>query len=161
VKRQPRIEAVAAKRPYRILISWSDGGHDLVGIGCLVRSLRGLAPLRDREMFKKVRVKEWGWAIEWTHSGGELDIGAETLWRLALEQKGEAMSAEQFREWRARHKLSHDQAARALGLSRRTVIYYDQGQRPIPKTVWLATIGIDARRRRRSKVADGALREWS
>jgi transcriptional regulator with XRE-family HTH domain len=61
-----------------------------------------------------------------------------------LEQKGEAMPAKEFRAWRERHKLSLSDAASALGLSRRTVAYYDQGQRIIPKVVWLATKGYDA-----------------
>jgi DNA-binding XRE family transcriptional regulator len=149
MKRQPRIESITAERPYRVLVSWTGGSApDRIDLKALVQSLKGLAPLRDAQFFRKVRVKEWGWAIEWPRRGGALDIGAETLWRLALEQKGEAMPADHFARWRARHKLSFDQAAKALGLSRRTVIYYEQGRKAIPKTVWLATLGFDAKSRR-------------
>ncbi|HXQ51473.1 MAG TPA: hypothetical protein VN802_10300 [Stellaceae bacterium] len=150
MKKQPRIEAVTAEKPYRVLVAWSKGAApDRVDLDDLVQSLKGLAPLRDAALFRKVRVKEWGWAIEWPRRGGGLDVGAETLWRLALEQKGEAMPAHQFARWRTRHKLDFDEAAKALGLSRRMVIYYDQGQKPIPKTVWLATLGYDAKASRK------------
>jgi transcriptional regulator with XRE-family HTH domain len=54
------------------------------------------------------------------------------------------MPTEKFREWRAGRRLSLSGAAAALGLSRRMVAYYDQGAKPIPKYVWLATRGYDA-----------------
>jgi transcriptional regulator with XRE-family HTH domain len=55
------------------------------------------------------------------------------------------MPAEAFRAWMARHGLTRDRAAEALGLSRRTVGYYLSGEQPVPKTVMLATEGYDKR----------------
>ncbi|MGH7194672.1 MAG: helix-turn-helix domain-containing protein [Candidatus Saccharimonadales bacterium] len=151
MKRSPRIAAVApGVRPLCVLVSWKNGGDpDRIDLAELIRGLKGLAPLRDPALFRKVRVKNWAWAIEWPRRGGGLDIGAETLRRLAREQKGELMPAAQFARWRARHKLSLEAAAKALGLGRRTVVLYEQGQKPIPKTVLLATIGFDAKSGRR------------
>lgn len=145
MRKQPRIAAVEAERPFRVRVHWAGSTEtDRVDLKALVHRLKGLAPLRDAKLFKHVRVKEWGWAIEWRVRGQEIDIGADTLWKLALEQKGEAMPTEKFREWRAGRKLSLSGAATALGLSRRMVAYYDQGSKPIPKYVWLATRGYDA-----------------
>ncbi|MOA41208.1 hypothetical protein D3C78_1631490 [compost metagenome] len=40
-----------------------------------------------------------------------------------------------------RHKLNLDQAAEALGLSRRMLAYYRSGAKPVPRTVALALLG--------------------
>lgn len=53
------------------------------------------------------------------------------------------MRPDAFREWRERNHLSFADAAQALGLSRRIVIYYEQGKKIVPKTVLLATKGYD------------------
>ena len=53
------------------------------------------------------------------------------------------MSADAFRHWRERKAYTLDTAARALGISRRMVAYYEQGERPIPRVVALATRALD------------------
>ncbi|NCA90733.1 MAG: hypothetical protein EOM92_18100 [Gammaproteobacteria bacterium] len=44
--------------------------------------------------------------------------------------------------WPRRRSLSNAQAAEALGMTRRSIISYRTGSRPIPKTVWLACLGL-------------------
>ena len=68
----------------------------------------------------------------------------DTLWRLAQEQSGLTMTAEAFRRWRERRAFTLDTAARALGISRRMVAYYEKGERPIPRVVALATRALEA-----------------
>jgi len=68
----------------------------------------------------------------------------DTLWRLAQEQSGATMTAAAFRHWRQRRAYTLDAAARALGISRRMVAYYEQGERPIPRVVALATRALEA-----------------
>jgi len=70
-------------------------------------------------------------------------MSADTLWRLAQEQSGVTMTADEFRHWRKRKAYTLDEAARALGLSRRMVAYYEKGNRPIPRVVALATRGLE------------------
>jgi predicted transcriptional regulator len=53
------------------------------------------------------------------------------------------MTGEQFQRWRERHELSVVAAARTLGLSRRTIQYYEKGKRSIPRVVELACRGAD------------------
>ena len=54
------------------------------------------------------------------------------------------MTADAFRDWRERKAYTLDAAAQALGLRRRMVAYYDQGDKPIPKVVALATRALEA-----------------
>jgi hypothetical protein len=54
-------------------------------------------------------------------------MATDTLWRLAREQAGETMTPAYFRHWRERKAYILDEAARALGLSRRMVAYYEKG----------------------------------
>jgi transcriptional regulator with XRE-family HTH domain len=70
-------------------------------------------------------------------------MSADTLWRLAQEQTGITMSPGAFRHWRERKADTLDTAARALGISRRMVAYYEQGEKPIPRVVALATRALD------------------
>lgn len=75
--------------------------------------------------------------------GEDLAVDAHHLARVAMEQSGEAMPPETFRAWRAAHGLSLTRAAHVLGLSRRTVAYYESGARIIPKLVRLACKGAE------------------
>jgi hypothetical protein len=45
-----------------------------------------------------------------------------------------------------RHNFTLDRAAEALGPSRRTVAYCLSAERPVPRTVMMATEGYDRRR---------------
>ena len=102
----------------------------------------GHAALRKAGTFAQVAVDEWGHGVEWP---GDIGIPVETLYRLAQEQAGKAFPTAQFNEWMRRNGLSAAQAARALGLTRRTIIYYHTGGKPIPLVVGLACEGYEAR----------------
>jgi hypothetical protein len=141
-KRLPRITKVAAgAQPYTLHITWDNGGESLVDVSQLITTFRLYAPLRENPVsFQQVQVGEYGTDIVWTD---EIDMAADTLWRLSLEQSGVTMSGDAFHAWRVRKNFTLDEAAHALGLSRRMVAYYDHGERPIPRTVALATLGLD------------------
>src|SRR3546814_8667818 len=49
-----------------------------------------------------------------------------------------------FLEWRLRHALSLSKAADALGVSRRMVAYYSNGEKKVPKPILLACRGWEA-----------------
>ena len=72
------------------------------------------------------------------------DMSADTIWRLAQEQSHATLSAAAFRNWRESHRYTFDGAAKALGVSRRMVAYYEEGKRPVPRVVALATKGLEA-----------------
>ncbi len=138
----PRIAAITpGERPLTLRVRWEQGGENLVDVSGLIGAFRVFRPLReDRALFARVRVGEHGTDVVWTD---EIDMAADTLWRLAQEQSGKAMTAEAFRAWRDRKAYTLDEAAKALGLSRRMVAYYEQGEKPIPRTVALATRALD------------------
>ncbi len=137
----PRIEAVEADEDYKLRVCWAHGVESLVDISGLIDAFRVYAPLRaDPTLFEAVRVGEYGTHIVWTD---EIDMAATTLWRLAQEQSGATLSAAEFRRWRERQTHTLDTAAKALGVSRRMVAYYDKGEKPIPRTVALATRALE------------------
>ena len=43
--------------------------------------------------------------------------------------------------WMHRNGLTLDSAAEALGISRRMLVYYRNGDKSIPKSIWLACLG--------------------
>ena len=70
-------------------------------------------------------------------------MSADTLWWLA-QYSGAMSPVTSSRRWRERKALTLvDAAARALGVSRRMVAYYEQGAKPIPRVVALATRGVE------------------
>lgn len=141
-KSLPRIAAVTAgERPNTLLICWEHGGESLVDVSGLIESFRAYMPLRQSAgLFSQVSVGEYGTDVVWSD---ELDMSADTLWRLAQEQSGATMTAEAFHKWRERKAYTLDGAASALGISRRMVAYYDHGDKPIPRVVALATLALD------------------
>lgn len=138
----PRIAAVSADRkPLTLRIRWDNGEENRADLSGMIETFRIFDPLRQSpELFSKVRVGEYGSDVVWTD---DIDMAADTLWRLAQEQAGLTMSAEAFRDWRERQAYTLDMAAKALGVSRRMVDYYEQGTKPIPRVVALATRALE------------------
>ena len=142
-KALPRIVSIApGKKALTLTIHWNTGEVSLVDVSGLIHAFRFYAPLRDNpKLFRQVQAGEHGVDIVWP---GGLDMSNDTLWRLAQEQSGATMTAEAFRDWREGRGLTLDAAAKALGLSRRMIAYYEQGERPIPRIVALATRALAA-----------------
>jgi len=138
----PRITAVSAdKKPLTLRIRWDNGEESHVDVSGLIETFRIYEPLRrSQELFRQVRVGEYGTDIVWND---EIDMAAETLWRLTQEQSGATMSPAAFKQWRERKAYTLDTAARALGVSRRMVAYYEQGAKPIPRVVALAVRALE------------------
>jgi DNA-binding transcriptional regulator YiaG len=138
----PRITAVTPDTaPMTLRVRWDTGDESLIDVSGMFESFRLYAPLRQSPgLFGQVRVGEHGTDVVWTD---EIDMSADTLWRLAREQAGTTMTPAEFRHWRERKAYTLDAAARALGISRRMVAYYEQGDRPIPRVVALATRGLE------------------
>jgi DNA-binding transcriptional regulator YiaG len=141
-KTLPRIAAVtAADRPMTLRICWEKGDESLVDVSGVIATFRIYEPLRQSpELFHQVRLGEHGTDIVWTD---EIDMAADTLWRLAQEQAGVTLSPEAFKQWRERKAYTLETAAEALGVSRRMVAYYEQGKKPIPRVVALATRALE------------------
>lgn len=133
------VTAAKAKAPATLVLDWSDGVTAEINLTKTMRDRRFRA-LRDPTEFERVKVGEWGHSVEWP-SGAE--ISAETLWLETLAATGHTDTKE-FLEWRLRHGLSLSKAADALGVSRRMVAYYSNGEKPVPRPILLACKGWEA-----------------
>ena len=139
-----RIRTIAtakAKPPATLALRWSDGTRADIDLAKLLRG-KAFKSARGPAAFSRVRVGEWGHSVEWP---GDVGLGADTLWLETLSATGHA-DAREFLEWRLRHGLSLAKAAEALGLSRRMVVYYSNGEKPVPKAILLACKGWEVGR---------------
>jgi hypothetical protein len=109
-----------------LMLCWSDGTEADVNLA----DVPNAAPSID----------DWGHSLIWADGS---EIGADRLWLETLTALGRD-DARHFLEWRLRNALSLAKAAEALGIARRTVAYYSNGDRPVPKTVLLACKGWEA-----------------
>jgi len=136
-----KVNHVQALPDYRLRVDLNNGKTlELSVTGYL--DAPGYEALRDEGFFSQAEVEEWGQGVAWP---GDVEIPVTALYRLAKEQAGSAYPVEKFNAWMQRNGLSASAAARALGLSRRTIIYYHVGDKPIPPVVGLACEGFDVR----------------
>jgi hypothetical protein len=133
------LTAVKAMDASRLALTWSDGTQAEVELAGILQS-RSFASLRDPAAFARAELGDWGQSVTWP---GGAELGAETLWLETLSATGHD-DARSFLEWRLRHGLSLSKAAEALGLSRRMVAYYANGEKPVPKSILLACRGWEA-----------------
>ena len=105
-------------------------------------SAPGYERLGKPAFFARASVAEWGHGVSWP---GDIGIPVEALYRLSKEQAGQAWPTQRFNAWMKRHRLSAAQAAKALGLTRRTILYYHTGAKPIPIYIALACEGWEHR----------------
>ena len=135
---QQIIKSVTAEAPSFLTIVWHSGKHTKVDISEYFDS-PGYEQLKNPSFFVAVADEEWGHGIEW--ADGEIGIDADTIRRLGKEQAGLAFPVIEFNAWMQRNSLSLGMAAKALGISRRTIVYYHGGHKPIPIYIKLACIG--------------------
>lgn len=135
-----RIADVRRMDGFTLRVRWLDNKTLDVNLRDPVFRLKGLRPLRDPKKFALASRGEGGHSVVWP---GDLAMGADRLWEMALGQNGHADAVE-FSRWRWRHGLSLSAAADALGLSRRQIAYYASGERAVPRTVLLACKGWEA-----------------
>lgn len=135
---QQRIESVKAEAPGLLTVLWRSGKTTQVDVSEYLHS-PGYERLQNPQIFTSVAADEWGHGVEW--AGGEIGIDADTLYRLGKEQNGAAYPVTEFNAWMERNGLSLSAAAKALGITRRTVLYYHGGHKPIPIYIKLACVG--------------------
>ena len=135
------LTAVQALPDYRLRLSYADGQILEIDLGERVRTSAFLAPLKDATLCAQAKVGFGGRSVDWI--GDELDLGADNLRHLAVEQAG-GIGHERIWVWLHDTGLTLEQAAEALGISRRMLIYYRDGEKPIPRSIWLACLGWEA-----------------
>jgi hypothetical protein len=130
------IIGATAKAGFMLDIQWSGAIRATIDLSKLVKG-RAFAQIREPREFAKVKVGDWGHSLEWPQG---IELGADALWLMTLGALGRK-DTQAFLEWRLRHGLSLSKAAEALGMSRRMVAYYSNGERPVPRAILLACKG--------------------
>lgn len=123
-------------------LSFADGAVFKVDLKPVIRKHRPLARLSDPAVFATAKVGERGGSVIWADDD-RLELAADNLRSRAIEQAG-GCSHEFIWNWMARHEMTLDAAAEALGLSRRMLAYYRSGKKPVPRTVGPACRGWEA-----------------
>lgn len=119
------IKAVEPRGGGRVFLLWSDGTAAEIEASAKAAG--------------EVELGDWGHSLIWPDG---TELGADALWLATLSAIGRG-DARTFLEWRLANGLSLAKAAEELGLSRRTVAYYSNGNRPVPKAILLACKGWD------------------
>lgn len=152
------IERVKALRPTLLELNWSTGESARVFLHSLLAN-RAFKGLRDPDVFAQARVGDWGHSVTWPDG---TQLGADRLWLDTLSALGKP-ETRAFLEWRIRNALSLSGAAAALGMSRRMIAYYSNGERSIPEHVLLACYGWEklrfATQRKDSQIKEELLSE--
>jgi hypothetical protein len=136
-----QLTAVEALPDYWLRLTYADGRTFEVDLRPWIETPAALHALQDPALFARARLGFAGRSVDWIE--GELDLGADNLRNLAIEQAG-GIGHERIWNWLHDTGLTLDQAAEALGISRRMLIYYRDGEKPIPRSIWLACLGWEA-----------------
>ena len=139
-----RLAQVEALPNLCLRLAFEDGFTATVDLRDWITNTKALSALRDPAIFNQARLGEFGTGVIFIED--ELDLGADNLRNLAVEQSG-GIGHERLVEWQHRNGLTQAKAAEAIGISRRMLYYYLSGERPITKTVWLACLGWEAQRK--------------
>lgn len=140
-KRHFTLTAVEPLSDWRLRLTYADGQTFEVDLSEWIHTARALAPLKDKALFAQAKVGLGGRSVDWIED--ELDLAADNLRNLAIEQAG-GIGHERIWRWLHETGLTLEQAAEALGISRRMLIYYRDGEKPIPRHIWLACLGWQA-----------------
>lgn len=136
-----QLTAVQALPEYRLRLTYADGQTFEVDLREWIESTQALRALQDATLYAKAKLGFAGHTVDWIED--ELDLGADNLRNLAIEQAS-GIGHERIWNWLSDTGLTLEQAALALGISRRMLIYYRDGEKPIPRAIWLACLGWEA-----------------
>lgn len=126
---------------FTLHLRYADGQTFEVNLRAWIESTKALKALKDPSLFEKAAIGPGACVVEWIPD--ELDLGSDNLRNLAIEQAG-GIGHERIWNWLHDNGLTLDEAAKALGISRRMLIYYRDGEKAIPRAIWLACLGWEA-----------------
>ena len=136
-KQTPRLQSVTVLPDLVVSATYTDGKTVTVSMHDVIKNYPAFAPLESAEEYATVRIADWGFTLEWNCG---MSIDCDRFFELSLEQSGMVDNVH-FRQWQDCNALSLAEAAKAIGLSRRTISQYRTGARPVPRVVSLACKG--------------------
>ena len=131
------IRKVIVTEALGLTVTFGDGATMNIDMNGIIAQYPVLSSLNDPDLLKKAKVDESGRNVVWND---DIDLAGDNLRAEAVEQSG-GISHERIWNWMHRNKLTLDSAAKALGISRRMLAYYRNGEKSIPKHIWLACLG--------------------
>ncbi len=137
--KRPRFKLLKAIPGFKLDVTFINGERHIIDMKDDVFKLSGLKPLRKEKAWLDAAKEEYGWTVEWLKF--DIQIGADTLWMDAQAQNAKSPAMKEFIFWRIKNGLSLSKAARALGITPRTVSAYGTGARPVPLYITLACKG--------------------
>jgi hypothetical protein len=81
-----RITRAEAVLPGVLKLAWNDGYEGIVDLRGKIADGEIFEPIRDREIFKNVRVADFGHHIYWGDEDDGVDFGSDRLREIAEEQ---------------------------------------------------------------------------
>lgn len=139
-KQTARLASVVVEDGMNLSVTYTDGRIVRVNLCDVANRLQAFAALEDSHEFATAKITDFGWSLEWD-CGASLD--SDRVLELAMEQAGMAENV-RFRQWQDAHHLSLAEAAKAIGLTRRTISKYRTGSSPVPRYISLACKGWEA-----------------
>ncbi|MDO8811617.1 MAG: DUF2442 domain-containing protein [Gallionella sp.] len=137
MKYPPNIKAARVIGVLILELEWSTGETLRIDLaGCTNPPFNALS---DPKFFEQMKLDEWGHGLDWPNG---LSLGADSLYELCREQAG-LPTASEFNRWMQRNSLTLSKAADKLGMTRRMIVHYRTGSRPIPKVVGLACRAVE------------------
>ena len=133
-----RLTSAKALADSRLQLAFADGARFVVDLKDWIKSAKAFRPLRDPALFLTAKLGASGRTVDFC--AGDIDLAGDNLRNLAIEQAG-GVGHERIWNWMHNNKLTIDQAAEVLGISRRMLIYYRNGEKVIPRHIWLACVG--------------------
>ena len=136
-----RLTKVKALKDFRLSLAFADGQTFTIDLNDWIAKTKPLKPLQDETLFARAKIGADGGTVEW--KSAQLDLASDNLRNLAIEQSG-SIGHERIWNWLHENQLTLEQGAEALGISRRMLIYYRDGEKPVPRAIWLACLGWQA-----------------
>ncbi len=140
----PKIIGAMPVEGETVVLTFEIGGaHKLYSVRCkdFISQNKGMKIVRKHNCFSKLRIEDYGGAIEWETPDGEAGIAGDVLFRLAKLQAGEVQGGDKLKQWKEEFHLTHAQMAEELGVTERTIVNYLQKPERIPKYILLAIDG--------------------
>lgn len=134
---QFKIKSVVSVTPFNLTVTFGDDVTMNIDLSAIIAQNNFLSPLNNATLFCKARAGEHGNDVTWDD---DLSLAGDNLRAEAVEQCG-GISHERIWNWMYRNGLTLDSASKALGISRRMLAYYRNGEKPIPRHIWLACLG--------------------
>jgi hypothetical protein len=140
--KRPRLQAVQVHPSAILELTFISGQQFSLDMSNDLKAYPGLQPLAKGKAFEGAVLGNAGWTVEWPDL--DIQIGADTLFLDALAQATTDENTRIFIRWRLCHRMTLEQAAKALGVSARGISRYSSGREAVPRTLALACLGWEA-----------------